>query len=86
MKQKIIITKLNYLKTPIYKWSIINDKGGSFSNSGEYRSLKKCGESLSRYSPETPLEIYTVEGFDANGEWIKVLETSTYLFKQFGKL
>jgi len=84
MKEKITVYKLNYLKTPIFKWVWSNDKEGSFS-CGEYRSLKKCGESLSRYSPETPLDIYTVEGFDANGEWVKILETSTYLFKQFGK-
>lgn len=88
MKTYIEIRRLVYLKTPQVRWAIHNDVGGSFSNSGSYRTLKALGKAFRAQHSESkwldcPVRIVTVEGFDSDN---KPVETSymSYFAKVFG--
>lgn len=90
MKTQIVITKYDYLKTPKYKWTYYNESGGSFTNSGEFISLKKCGEHIRQnligrgVSLETPLLIVSIDSFNESGEPIRSVGEVTYFFRKFG--
>ena len=88
MKTYIEIRCLAYLKTPQVRWTICNDVGGSFTNSGSYRTLKALGKAFRAQHSESrwldcPVRVVTVEGFDIND---KPVETSymSYFAKVFG--
>jgi hypothetical protein len=58
--EKIIIRRYNYLKYPVYKWAVVNTLGGSFSTSGEYRSLKKCVLYARNVRSNLQIEVYNI--------------------------
>lgn len=88
MKQWIEVIHLTYLKTPKWKWTIHNDVGGSFSNSGEYRTLKALRKAFRAQYPdskwlECPVRLIAHQGFDSNGDCVETVYDS-YFAKVFG--
>lgn len=62
------IRKFAYLKTPLFSWTVENDNGGSFTNSGMLKSEKACIKHVTahvrhllHYGP-LPMTIYSVDG------------------------
>lgn len=63
LKQTGKILKYSYLKNPYYHWTINNDKGGSFSNSGQHKSFNKCTAELrSAGGIDIHFRTYSVDG------------------------
>lgn len=63
--QKLIIRKFAYLKTPLWSWSIENERGGSFSNSGMKKSRKAC---LDQVKAQYPSEEFSIVDKVETGE------------------
>lgn len=74
-KQWIKIIYFSYLKRPYYHWTIHNEHGGSFSNSGEHQSFSRCIAEARKISNYTDLEIKTYS-IDENGNEILIPEKS----------
>jgi hypothetical protein len=53
----LLIRKFAYLKTPVYSWSIQNNVGGSFSNSGMKKSRKACLDQVKAQYPSLTFKI-----------------------------
>lgn len=84
----IEIVNLSYLKRPVFKWTIKNSVGGSFSNSGEYRSLKALGKAFRSQYPDNKwidckVRLVNVLGFDINDKPVELTQVS-YFAKVFG--
>ena len=87
MKHTLVVTRYAYLKTCVNKWRLVNDVGGSFSNSGEYRSLRALGEharaNCGVASADMPVRFETIHGYDKDyNQVVSVVET--YWAKMFG--
>lgn len=86
MKRHLIIRKLDYLKTPLFDWTIYNESGGSFSNSGPHRSLKAClrhaltNAGLTNNDLDLPTYIDVYYGWDEQEHMVKT-RTQSYLAK-----
>lgn len=65
MQEWLEIRKYTYLKNPKWKWTICNSVGGSFSNSGEYRTLKALAKAFKAQYPDKklPVKLCTIHGF-----------------------
>jgi hypothetical protein len=84
MKAYVSVLVFEYLKSPKYKWTFNNAEGGSFSNSGEFRSLKACGAhclNMLRSIPgvyDLPVVVTTIHGFDEYDKEVAT-KSETYL-------
>ena len=84
----LVVTQYKYLKTPKWKWTITNDQGGSFSNSGEYGTLKKLWSAFrAQHSGpewlECEVRLVFLEGYDPLDNAIETVYETTYR-KVFG--
>lgn len=79
------IRVLAYLKYPKVKWIYHTEVGGSFTNSGEYRSIEACTKAFytrsNNCNRNLPVRIVTVEGFDACDNPVETIRDS-YLNKE----
>ena len=86
-KDYLVITRFDYLKTPLYRWDLRNGEGGTFSNSGQYRSLKALGRAFRAQYPDVcldmPVLVKTVYGVDKNDQPVSTSYDS-YFAKMFG--
>lgn len=88
MKSWLRIRKLEYLKTPIFDWTLENSVGGVFASRIQARSLKACIEhfrkSQSTINENMKVIIETWHGFDDSNEPV-VTKTESYLMKLHNK-
>lgn len=76
------ITCFDYLKTKQYSWTFHNDAGGTFSNSGMHRSIRKAAQHYKAQrtaEANPPVAVKHIEGFDSQDQPFVRLEPLTTL-------
>lgn len=79
MQYTLIIRKYSYLRPTKFAWTLTNSDGGSFSNSGNHTSLKKCMAhakvNCSQFKDLNTAKLITTYGFTDSDEAIESEET-----------
>lgn len=81
------ITCFDYLNTKLYSWTFHNAAGGSFSNSGMHKSLRKAAKHYAAhgYADKNPVVcVKHIEGYDSQDVAFVRLEPATTLQELLG--
>ena len=82
MKQWIELIHFGYPGIPKWKWTIHNDMGGSFSNSGEYRTIRELVKAFQAQYPDSKWLECSVrliyQDIDSNGNCVQTTYDSYF--------